>query len=312
MSDTPVSETCWKKTRATLNPRCPASHESHSMPTASLAQIPAQSIEDAVEILAGRTLAVLTGAGISTDSGIPDYRGEGAPQAHPMTITDFLKSSEHRRRYWLGSHVGWKRFASVQPNAGHYALAGAEEAGLVAGVVTQNVDALHQKAGSLRVVDLHGRLDRVRCVHCGQSFGRHHIADAIDELNPWFSQWVPAGDVRPDGDVGVSVPDAFEIPACDVCGGVLKPEVVFFGEFVPPAVFAHAAATVASADALVVAGSSLVVNTGMRLVREAVGKRVPIVIINRGPTKADRLATVRIEGGTSESLQALVGALTAR
>ena len=312
MSDTPVSETCRKRTRATLNLRCLTSHESHIMPTASLAESPAQSIEDAVEVLAGRKLAVLTGAGISTDSGIPDYRGEGAPKAHPMTIADFLKSAEHRRRYWLGSHVGWKSFSDVRPNAGHYALAEAEEAGLVTGVVTQNVDALHQKAGSLRVVDLHGRLDRVRCVQCGQSFGRHHIADAIDALNPWFTEWVPSGDVRPDGDVGVSVPDAFESPACDVCGGVLKPEVVFFGEFVPPAVFAHAAATVASADALVVAGSSLVVNTGMRLVREGVGKKVPIVIINRGPTKADRLATVRIEGGTSESLQALVGALTAR
>lgn len=282
------------------------------MPTASLAELSPQTVEDAIDVLAGSTFAVLTGAGISTDSGIPDYRGEGAPKAHPMTIHDFMKSSEHRRRYWLGSHVGWRGFAGVEPNAGHLALAAAEAAGLITGVVTQNVDALHQKAGSLRVVDLHGRLDRVRCVHCGQSFGRQHIADAIDQLNPWFADWVPSGDIRPDGDVGVEVPDAFEIPVCDVCGGIVKPEVVFFGEFVPPAVFAHAAATVASADALLVAGSSLVVNTGMRLVREAVGKKVPIVIINRGPTKADRLATVRIEGGTSESLQALTRALIER
>lgn len=282
------------------------------MQSITLEDVAQHGVDDAAKVLSGRRIAVLTGAGISTDSGIPDYRGEGSPKAHPMTFAQFMSSQEHRRRYWLGSHVGWKAFSEVEPNAGHLALARAEDAGLVHGVVTQNVDALHQKAGSLRVIDLHGRLDRVRCVSCGQSFGRHHIASAIDALNPWFESFRPTGDIRPDGDVGVSVPAEFRIPECDVCGGVLKPEVVFFGEFVPPGVFAHAAAMVANAEALIVAGSSLMVNTGMRLVREALGKKVPLVIINRGPTKADRMATVRIEGGTSESLQALTGALLER
>jgi NAD-dependent SIR2 family protein deacetylase len=267
------------------------------------------AIDDALTVLRGRTAAVLTGAGVSTDSGIPDYRGEGAPKQNPMSFSDFLQSHRHRQRYWLGSHMGWSRFAAAQPNRGHQAIAWAEEAALFTGVVTQNVDALHHKAGSLRVVDLHGRLDKVRCIHCGQSVTRQSVADTIDALNPWLEHEDISGHIKPDGDVDVAVSGDFVVPSCDMCDGVLKPEVIFFGEFVPTGVFDQAARLIARSDALVVAGSSLVVNTGMRLVNLAHKKRIPIVVINRGPTKADRLATVRINAGTSETLDTLVEGL---
>lgn len=266
-------------------------------------------VEDAVAVLRGRSTCVLTGAGVSTDSGIPDYRSVGAPKQNPMSFSDFMQSHQHRQRYWLGSHVGWNRFATAEPNRGHQAIARAEETSLFSGVVTQNVDALHHKAGSLRVVDLHGRLDRVRCVHCGQSFSRDAVAASISVLNPWLAGLDMAGHIKPDGDVDVDVVGDFSVPQCDMCQGVLKPEVIFFGEFVPPSIFDQAASMVQRSEALIVAGSSLVVNTGMRLVSAAHKKKMPIVIINRGPTKADRMATVRIEGGTSETLDAIVDGL---
>jgi NAD-dependent SIR2 family protein deacetylase len=274
-----------------------------------VATVLADVIDEAVSILRGRSAAVLTGAGVSTDSGIPDYRGVGAPKQHPMSFSDFLQSHRHRQRYWLGSHMGWSRFAAAEPNRGHEAIASAEEASLFSGVVTQNVDALHHKAGSLRVIDLHGRLDKVRCIHCGQSFSRQSIAHTIDLLNPWLEKRDILGHIKPDGDVDVAVTAEFVVPSCDMCDGVLKPEVIFFGEFVPTGVFDQAASLIARSEALIIAGSSLVVNTGMRLVNLAHRKKIPIVIINRGPTKADRLATVRIEAGTSETLDALVGGL---
>jgi NAD-dependent SIR2 family protein deacetylase len=274
-----------------------------------VATVVADVIDEAVSILRGRSAAVLTGAGVSTDSGIPDYRGVGAPKQHPMSFSDFLQSHRHRQRYWLGSHMGWSRFAAAEPNRGHEAIASAEEASLFSGVVTQNVDALHHKAGSLRVIDLHGRLDKVRCIHCGQSFSRQSIAHTIDLLNPWLEKRDISGHIKPDGDVDVAVTSEFVVPSCDMCDGVLKPEVIFFGEFVPTGVFDQAASLIARSEALIIAGSSLVVNTGMRLVNLAHRKKIPIVIINRGPTKADRLATVRIEAGTSETLDALVGGL---
>lgn len=278
-------------------------------PVPSAPALSSEVIHHAIETLRGRWAAVLTGAGISTDSGIPDYRGEGAPKAHPMTYQKFMESHRHRQRYWLGSHLGWGNFARATPNKGHTAIATAEASSAFSGVVTQNVDALHHKAGSLRVVDLHGRLDKVRCVHCGQSFTRGAIADTIDRLNPWIATTNLDGHVRPDGDVDVTVTDEFFVPSCDMCEGVLKPEVIFFGEFVPPSVFDQAASILSRSDALIVAGSSLVVNTGMRLVSAAHKRKIPIVIINRGPTKADRMATVRIEGGTSETLGAIVEGL---
>jgi len=263
-------------------------------------------VERAIDILSGKVFAALTGAGISTDSGIPDYRGEGAPKNHPMSYREFLTSYERRQRYWFGSHLGWVNFANATPNPGHTALAQAEALGVSRGVVTQNVDGLHHQAGSYRVVDLHGRLDRVRCIHCGQSYSRGAIAQQITLANPGIDQSVTSGQVKPDGDVSAEVTQGFVVPDCELCGGTLKPEVVFFGEFVPPEVFVRAETIVKDADALVVAGSSLVVNTGMRLVERARKQKKPVVVINRGPTKADSVATVRIEGGTSESLHSIV------
>ncbi len=264
----------------------------------------AGAIGVAADILRGRRVAVLTGAGISTDSGIPDYRGEGAPVRTPMTFQQFLADPDYRRRYWAGSHLGWRSFSSARPNAGHEALVDLERAGVVNGVATQNVDGLHVRAGSRHVVDLHGSMDRVRCLRCGQSYARASVAEQIERRNPWLDE--PGAVVlAPDGDVEVTDVARFEPPSCTVCGGVLKPDIVFFGEFVPPEKFAEAAALVRSADALLVAGSSLVVNSGMRLVMQAVRRRLPVVIVNRGVTKGDTRAAVKIDAGTSETLTAL-------
>ena len=263
----------------------------------------AADIERAVALLTGRRLTVLTGAGVSTDSGIPDYRGEGAPVRTPMTFQQFLSGPEFRKRYWAGSHLGWRTFRSAGPNEGHRALADLEVAGRVNGVITQNVDNLHMRAGSRRVVDLHGSMDRVHCLTCGQVFARESVAEQIDALNPWLDE--PGNvELAPDGDVEVRGIGRFEIPDCTVCGGVLKPDVVFFGEFVPLEKFAEAATLVRTAEALVIAGSSLVVNSGIRLLEQAVRRRLPIVVINRGDTKGDSRATVKIAAGTSETLTA--------
>jgi len=269
-----------------------------------------QSIAEASALLAGRRIAVLTGAGMSTDSGIPDYRGAGAPVRTPMTYSQFLADEPYRKRYWAGSHLGWERFAQARPNAGHETLAALEADGVVTGVVTQNVDGLHVRAGSRRVVDLHGSMDRVRCLHCGQTFSRAAVAHRITNLNPWLV----AGEnhrVNPDGDAEVEDVSRFEVPECSVCGGTLKPDIVFFGEFVPPVKFEEARGIVARADALLILGSSLVVNSGIRLVVQAGRKRIPTIIVNRGVTKADARAAVKIEAGTTETLAALREALSA-
>lgn len=265
------------------------------------------TFDDALRVLAGRTIAVITGAGISTDSGIPDYRGEGSPTASPMSFATFLKDEEHRKRYWAGSHQGWKRFADSVPNAGHSALATMERAGIVSGVVTQNVDGLHREAGSAKVIELHGTMNSVFCLSCGQFFAREAIAHRLSAANPWLVQSSKA--LRPDGD---SVPehiDDFAVPACTNCRGMLKPNVVFFGELVPRDRFHAAFTMVEHAEALLIAGSSLAVNSGIRLLDRAVKRSMPVVIINRGPTKGDSRATVRLEGGTSELLAQLADRL---
>ena len=265
-------------------------------------------VDDAVELLRGRTVAVLTGAGVSTDSGIPDYRGEGAPARSPMTFQTFLDDERARKRYWAGSHLGWRRFSSAEPNAGHRALAALEIDGPVNGIITQNVDGLHLRAGSRRVVDIHGSMDRVRCLQCGQTFARIDISERLAEANPWLD--APDGvRLNPDGDVDVDAVDDITVPSCSVCGGILKPEVVFFGEFVPAEKFTEAAALVRRADALLIAGSSLVVNSGIRLLDQASKRRIPIVIVNRGDTKGDARASLKIHAGTSEVLTALADRL---
>jgi len=261
-------------------------------------------VQQAVELLRGRTVAVLTGAGVSTDSGIPDYRGEGAPVRTPMTFDHFIADENGRRRYWAGSHLGWRHFSAAQPNAGHRALAQLEIAGVVNGIITQNVDGLHLRAGSRRVVDIHGSMDRVRCLHCGQTFARADIAERMARENPWLD--APEGvELNPDGDVTVEDSERMIVPSCTVCGGILKPEVVFFGEFVPVEKFDEARALVRGADALVIAGSSLAVNSGIRLLDQATKRKMPVVIINRGVTKGDPRASLKIEAGTSEVLEAL-------
>ena len=277
---------------------------------ASLVELDATAraaVEQAIELLRGRRVAVLTGAGVSTDSGIPDYRGVGAPVRTPMTYSQFLSDEPYRKRYWAGSHLGWPRFASAGPNAGHRSLAKLEHGGVVTGVVTQNVDGLHMRAGSRRVVDLHGSLDRVTCLHCGQTFDRGAVADRITRLNPWLAG--ADATMNPDGDAEVSDVSRFEVPECSVCGGTLKPDIVFFGEFVPPVKFEEARGIVARSDALLVLGSSLVVNSGMRLVGLAAKKRIPTIIVNRGETKADSRAALKIDAGTTETLAAISEAL---
>jgi len=270
-------------------------------PAGSVADATLPQIEAAAEIMRRGTTAVLTGAGISTDSGIPDYRGEGAPKRTPMTFQQFRGDAAFRRRYWAGSHVGWRMFDAAQPNDGHRMLARLEEDGHVTGIVTQNVDGLHLKAGSRRVVDLHGSMHRVVCLVCGQTYARSSIAERIAAENAWLEQ--PESVVlNPDGDAEIARADEFVVPDCTVCGGMLKPDIVYFGEFIPREKFEEAAGIVHTADALLVAGSSLVVNSGIRLLEQALRRRLPVIIINRGVTKGDPRATVKIDGGASETL----------
>jgi NAD-dependent SIR2 family protein deacetylase len=267
------------------------------------------ALDSVAAVLRGGTAAVLTGAGLSTDSGIPDYRGEGAPVRTPMTFQTFLADERARKRYWAGSHLGWRRFRAATPNLGHRSLAALEAHGVINGVITQNVDSLHRAAGSARVVELHGSMDRVVCLACGQAFGRDSVAERLVAANPELAE-PDAVEIAPDGDALVSDIDGFIIPECTVCGGMLKPNVVFFGELVPAERFAEAAALVRSADSLVVAGSSLAVNSGIRLVELARRRKIPIVVINRGPTKGDGRALVKLDAGTSETLAALAERLT--
>jgi len=261
----------------------------------------ARGIDETAELLSGRRFAVLTGAGVSTDSGIPDYRGEGAPKRTPMTFQQFLADDRYRKRYWAGSHLGYRRFAAARPNDGHRALARLEAAGAANGVITQNVDGLHKQAGSQRVVDLHGSMDRVVCLVCGQVFAREAITARIDAANPWIDT-EGAVEIAPDGDAIVTDIDSFVVPDCTVCGGHLKPDVVFFGEFIPAEKYREASAMVRSSDALLIAGSSLIVNSGIRLLEEARRRRLPIVIVNRGETKGDLRAAIKLDAGTTETL----------
>lgn len=221
-----------------------------------------------------------------------------------MSFAQFLENEENRRRYWAGSHLGRHRIMNAAPNRGHLALAQLEKNGIVNGIVTQNVDGLHRKAGSTCVIELHGTLDNVVCLTCGQLFAREAIAQRLSESNSWLAV---RDDVtlRPDGDVAVDDVSKLLIPDCTNCHGMLKPDVVFFGELVPRSRFHNAFDIVRHAEALIIAGSSLAVNSGIRLLDRAVRNEIPVVIINRGVTKGDARATVRLDGGTSEILEAL-------
>ncbi|WP_349256927.1 NAD-dependent protein deacetylase [Salinisphaera sp.] len=255
-----------------------------------------------------RRLFVLTGAGMSTDSGIPDYRDRdgGWKGANPIQHQAFISQLSKRRRYWARSMAGWPPVARAKPNAGHRALARLGAAGRLSLLVTQNVDGLHQAAGSGRVVDLHGRLDRVICLACGTRLSRHRVQDMLIEANRgWLHD---SNAMRPDGDIELGDVDyaAFNVPDCPLCGGILKPDVVFFGGSVPKARVERAGAGLAAADAVLVSGSSLMVWSGFRFVREAARRGLPILIINRGRTRADDLISHKIDDDCGALLNAAI------
>lgn len=272
-------------------------------PRASQAELDA-----AVAVLAGRRLAVLTGAGLSTDSGLPDYRGPDARRRRPMTYDQFVGGADFRRHYWARNHLGWHSMRRTEPNEGHRALARLEASGVVAGVITQNVDRLHQRAGSVRVVDLHGHYDLIACLACEWTCSRAELDAMLGALNPGFLERVSeVGDVEiaPDADAVLEATADFGVADCPVCGGILKPDIVFFGESVPPQRVRAAFDLVDASTAMLVAGTSLAVMSGLRFVRHAARTGLPIVIVNRGLTRGDDLATVRLNAGTSEALSYL-------
>jgi len=256
----------------------------------------------ALELLADRRLVVLTGAGLSTDSGIPDYRGPGSPSRAPMTYQEFVSGPAAQQRYWARSHVGWGRMKHAEPNAGHLTVAALDPELLI----TQNVDGLHEAAGSRRLVALHGRIAEVVCLSCRATSTRTSLHARLEALNPTFTDEHAAAEARPDGDVDLDDTEAFVVPGCAGCGGVLKPDVVFFGENVPAArverCYAAVDGLVSSGGALLVAGSSLTVMSGFRFVRRAAKAGTPVVIVNRGETRGDDLATYKVDGGCSEFL----------
>jgi len=264
-------------------------------------------LDQAWPVLAGRPLVALTGAGLSTDSGIPDYRGPGSPRATPMTFGEFRSGEDARRRYWARSHVGWARMRTAAPNAGHRALAELELAGRLRGVITQNVDGLHRAAGQRTVVDLHGRLAEVICLDCRRRSPRPGLQRRLAELNPGFVEAHGAEVASaPDGDAVLDSVAGFRVADCLACGGVLKPDVVFFGENVPKPRVEACFSLVSSSSALVVLGSSLTVMSGLRYVRRASSLGIPVVIVNQGATRGDPLATATLDAPLGSTLTALV------
>lgn len=268
--------------------------------------MPAASLQDFIQH--HRRLFVLTGAGISTDSGIPDYRDAdgGWKRTQPVTLQAFMGEAATRRRYWARSLLGWPRFLAARPNAAHHALAALEQRGSVELLLTQNVDRLHQAAGSRRVVDLHGRLDQVRCMGCERRLPRQDFQAGLQARNPGWSQL--AAGTAPDGDADLENADfdAFDVPACAHCGGVLKPDVVFFGENVPRARVEAASAALHQADAMLVVGSSLMVWSGFRFARMAAQAGLPIAALNLGRTRADELLALKAQLPCAQGLAFLL------
>ena len=273
----------------------------------------APDLDALADLVAGGGVVVLSGAGLSTESGIPDYRGPtgAARPSSPMTFQVFTGDPAARRRYWARSHLGWRVIGEARPNPGHLAVARLQAAGLLDGIVTQNVDGLHQAAGAHDVVDLHGRLDAVLCLDCGERSGRAALAARLEQANAAWQAQVLA--VHPDGDV--AVPDAdlasFVVVPCAACGGVLKPDVVFFGENVPRDRVQRSFALVEQARALVVLGSSLTVMSGYRFVLRATKLGVPVAIVNQGTTRGDAQARLRLHAPLGPALTVLAGRLAA-
>jgi NAD-dependent SIR2 family protein deacetylase len=264
-----------------------------------------------VEALTLGGVAVLSGAGLSTESGIPDYRGPSGQARRagaPMTYQEFTGSATARRRYWARSHLGWRHVTDAAPNAGHFAVAALERAGLLSGIVTQNVDGLHQAAGAAGVTELHGSLHRVVCLGCWERSARAALDARLRAANP---AWTAAAAglepaVNPDGDVALEDTAGFAVVDCLSCGGTLKPDVVFFGENVPRPRAESCFALVASSSALLVLGSSLTVMSGFRYVKHAVSQGIPVVIVNQGATRGDALATATLDAPLGSVLTAAV------
>jgi NAD-dependent SIR2 family protein deacetylase len=268
-------------------------------------------VDSVVDALRGRRIVALTGAGISTESGIPDYRGPGTARRarNPIQYRAFVRDAAARQRYWARSMLGWPRMAGARPNDGHRALAALERAGQLAGVITQNVDRLHQAAGQREVIELHGALAEVLCLDCRAVEKRDALQHRLRELNPAWEDRAVA--LAPDGDADLdgSAIAGFRIADCRTCRGTLKPNVVFFGENVPRPVVDAAWAMLDRADALLVVGSSLTVYSGFRFVRRAAERDLPIAIVNVGPTRGDPLATARLNARAGKALPGLATAL---
>jgi NAD-dependent SIR2 family protein deacetylase len=257
---------------------------------------------------------VLTGAGISTESGIPDYRGPtGATRrSAPMTYQAFVGDSAARQRYWARSFVGWRQIGDAIPNDGHRAVAKLQQAGVLAGIVTQNVDGLHQAAGASDVVELHGGLDRIRCLDCGCIGSREELGARLRALNPEFVEAAEHLHADGDAELAEAAIAGFVPPDCLACGSsLLKPDVVFFGESVPPDRVAHCYELVGKARSMLVLGSSLTVFSGYRFARAAVRRGIPLAIVNQGPTRADDIATVRVEAALGSLLSSLAAPVPA-
>jgi NAD-dependent SIR2 family protein deacetylase len=258
------------------------------------------------ELVAGGGVSVLSGAGLSTESGIPDYRGPTgrARKAEPMTYQRFVGSARARQRYWARSHVGWRQIGSARPNDGHRAVAELERLGLIAGIVTQNVDGLHQAAGARRVIELHGGLDRVVCLSCRERTPRTELERRLRMAN---ADWDASGRINPDGDAVLDDEqvEGFRVVDCESCGGLLKPDVIFFGENVPRPRVDECFALVAGARALLVLGSSLTVRSGLRFVDKAAALGIPIAIVNQGPTRGDADAALTLDAPLGPTLTEL-------
>jgi NAD-dependent SIR2 family protein deacetylase len=271
------------------------------------AAVETTGLDQVVDLLIAGSVVALTGAGLSTDSGIPDYRGPSSPKRTPMTYQEFVSGPAAQRRYWARAHVGWRSLVEAAPNPGHRALVTMERSGVLIGLITQNVDGLHEAAGQEEVVALHGRASHVVCLSCRRVGHRTELHAMLAKLNPGFAERsVP---FAPDGDAVLDDVDGFRVAGCPGCGGVLKPDVVFFGENVPRERVERCTAMVAQASVLLVAGSSLQVMSGLRFVRQARQTGIPVIVINRGPTRGDDLATLKIHAGCSESLAALSSAV---
>jgi NAD-dependent SIR2 family protein deacetylase len=267
-----------------------------------------------LRLVTGGGVVVLSGAGLSTESGIPDYRGPTGllRRAQPMTYQAFTASAQARQRYWARSHAGWRQVAAARPNAGHLAVAELERRGLVGAVITQNVDGLHQAAGSQAVTELHGGLDRVRCLSCGQRSSRLALDQRLSAANPGWE--AAAETINPDGDAVLDdeLIRRFAVVDCAGCGGLLKPDVIFFGENVPADRVAGCFALTEAARLLLVLGSSLTVQSGYRFVRRATTLGIPVAIINQGPTRADAEAVLLLDAPLGSALTSLAAGLTSR